>query len=84
MENVEISEEELKVFHKTVGENVKKIRAERNITQMELANAIGHESVAHIAKAELNKYGKKFNLEHIYKMSKVLKIPMSEFFIGIK
>ena len=41
---------------------------------MQLALAIGHNSVGHIAKAELNKYGKHFNLEQLYKIAKALDV----------
>jgi hypothetical protein len=41
---------------------------------MQLALAIGHNSVGHIAKAELYKYDKRFNLEQLYKIAKILEI----------
>ena len=44
---------------------------------MELALAIGHNSVGHIAKAELYKYNKHFSLEQIYKIAKVLEVSPS-------
>jgi len=64
----------LTLFHQTIGSNVKKMRNEKEITQMQLALAIGHNSVGHIAKAELNKYGKHFNLEQLYKIAKALDV----------
>jgi DNA-binding Xre family transcriptional regulator len=45
---------------------------------MELAHTIGHNSVGHIAKAELYKYEKHFNLEQLYKISKALDIKVSD------
>ena len=45
---------------------------------MQLALAIGHNSVGHIAKAELCKYGKHFNLEQLYKISKVLEVSIQQ------
>jgi len=44
------------------------------MTQQELALAIDHNSVRHIAKAELYKYGKRFNLGQLYKIAKILKV----------
>lgn len=76
----DFTEEELENFHKIIGKNVKKVRQEKNVTQMQLANAIGHNSVGHIAKAELNKYGKHFSIENLYKISKILDVPISIFF----
>ena len=78
MEIVEFTESELVDFYKKIGQNVKKYREEKGITQMELAHAIGHNSVGHIAKAEINKYGKHFSLEHIYKIAKILGIKTSQ------
>jgi len=43
---------------------------------MQLALAIGHNSVGHIAKAELHKYGKHFNLEQLYKIAIFLEVPV--------
>jgi len=71
---IEFPIEELDNFHKTIGLNVKRLRKENNITQMQLALSIGHNSVGHIAKAELFKYGKHFNLDQLYKISKILNV----------
>jgi len=46
---------------------------------MQLALSIGHNSVGHVAKAELHKYGKHFSLEQLYKISQVLEIPIKDF-----
>ena len=80
MDIKDFSEEELEAFYKKIGENVKRIRKEKGITQMQLALAINHNSVGHIAKAELVKYDKHFNLEQLYKIAFILEIDISEFF----
>ena len=80
MESADFSEEELEFFYRKIGTVVKRVRKKKNITQMQLALAIGHNSVGHVAKAELYKYGKHFSLEQLYKISKVLNIPMTEIF----
>jgi transcriptional regulator with XRE-family HTH domain len=51
---------------------------------MQLAHAIGHNSVGHVSKAEINKYNKRFSLEQLYKISKVLNVPISSFFEPIQ
>ena len=76
----DFTEQELENFYKIIGKNVKNARQSKNITQMQLANAIGHSSVGHIAKAELNKYGKHFSIENLYKISKILDVPIASFF----
>lgn len=80
MDIKDFSEEELELFYKKIGTNVKRIRKEKGITQMQLALAINHNSVGHIGKAELVKYGKHFNLEQLYKIASILEIDISEFF----
>ena len=80
MDIKDFSEEELESFYKKIGANVKRIRKEKGITQMQLALAINHNSVGHIGKAELVKYGKHFNLEQLYKISKILDVELNEFF----
>ena len=50
------------------------------ISQLELSLEIGIKSVAFYSNCESNRYGKHFNLEHIYKLAKALKVPLNEFF----
>lgn len=76
----DIDQEELKEFYLKIGKRVKELRKEKGLTQLELAHKIGHQSVALVAKAEIVSYDKHFNLEHLYRISKVLDIKMSEFF----
>jgi len=78
MEDTEITQEELNEFYKRVGNNVKEQRRKHNITQMQLALAINHNSVGHVAKAELNKFNKHFSIQQLYKIAKVLKIDICE------
>lgn len=74
----DLTKVEIENFYKKVGENVKKARKEKSISQMDLALAIGHNSVGHIAKAELFKYDKHFSLEQLFKISHVLKISLHD------
>jgi transcriptional regulator with XRE-family HTH domain len=80
LDTKEFSKTELENFYKKIGRNVKSIRKTKGITQLQLALAINHNSVGHIAKAELYKYGKHFNLEQLYKISKILNVDITEFF----
>ena len=71
--------EEIKKFHKKIGQNVKKIRSEKNMTQLELSHAIGQKSTTIISQAELGS-NKHFNIEQLYKISKVLDCDVRDFF----
>ncbi len=73
--------QEIESFHKLIASNVKRYREQRGITQLQLALSIGHNSSALIAKAETGTYNKHFNIEHIYKIAKVLDIDVEKFFI---
>ncbi|EAI0830483.1 XRE family transcriptional regulator, partial [Campylobacter coli] len=66
------SEEEILNFYKKVSSNIRKFREKKGISQLELALDIGIKSVAFYSNCECNRYGKHFNLEHLYKISKSL------------
>ncbi len=74
-------QEEFEQFSKIVANNVRKYRIEKEYTQEQLALDIGHSSTALISKAENGTYCKHFNLEHVFKISKVLDVPIEKFFI---
>ena len=71
--------EEIEDFYRRISIKIRKIREERNITQLDLALEIGIKSVAFYSNCENNRYGKHFNLEHLYKIAKAFKIPLSYF-----
>jgi transcriptional regulator with XRE-family HTH domain len=73
----DISEEEIETFYKTVSENVKARRMALNMSQLNLALKLGIKSVAFYSNCENLRYGKHFNLEHVYKLSKALDIEIS-------
>lgn len=71
---------EINDFYKKISSNVKMNRKSKNITQLDLALDIGIKSVAFYSNCENCKYNKHFNLEHLYKISKVLDLEIEEFF----
>lgn len=79
MEFDDITSEEIQDFYKLISDNVKKYRLEKGYTQLQLALAIGHNSAALVSKAETLTLDKHFNLEHLYKISKILNIPVENF-----
>lgn len=78
--HLEIDDKEIEKIHRKIALNVKKIRKENNITQTELALCIGHKSVSTIAKIERGLEKKHYNIEQLYKISKVLKVDIKDFF----
>jgi transcriptional regulator with XRE-family HTH domain len=67
-------------FYEKISKNVIRIRKEKKISQLKLANAIGHQNATFLGKAELLAENKHFNLEHLYKIATVLDVNIDEFF----
>ena len=74
------TDEEIFNFHKKISTNIKTIRKSKNIKQLDLALDIGIKSVAFYSNCENNKYGKHFNLTHLYKLAKSLNVNIKDFF----
>lgn len=75
---MKINKDENKYIYVIVGKNIKRIRKERGLTQVKLADLIQyHEGT--IANIENSSY-QTFSLEFLYIISKKLNVPMSEFF----
>jgi len=70
------TKEEINNFYKIVSNNVKNYRLKKGFSQEKLALDIGIKSIAFYSNCENNKYDKHFNLEHLYKISKSLNVPL--------
>jgi len=75
---------EIEKLHKYIAKSVKEAREAKGMSQLELALTIGLKSGAFFGNAENNTNGKHFNIEHLYKISKILDIPISSFFEPIE
>jgi transcriptional regulator with XRE-family HTH domain len=64
----------------TVSKNVKKYREEKGYSQMQLALEIGMSGGAYLGRAELRSRNHHFNIKHLAKISKILKIDIEDFF----
>lgn len=74
------TDEEIATFYARVSANVRYYREKSRISQLDLALEIGIKSVVFYSNCENNRYGKHFNLEHIYKLLKAIQIPISALF----
>ncbi|MDR1008497.1 MAG: helix-turn-helix domain-containing protein [Campylobacteraceae bacterium] len=79
IEPTEFSDEEIKVFYKTIVNKVKKLRDKKGVSQLELALAISFKSVSSVVKPEILIDNKHSNLEHLYKIAKVLGVEIRYF-----
>ncbi|MDD3466191.1 MAG: helix-turn-helix transcriptional regulator [Campylobacterales bacterium] len=75
------TKEEITEFYKRVSTNVRTIRESRGMKQLDVALEIGIKSVAFYSNCENCKYGKHFNLEHLYKLAKTFDVHIGEFFV---
>ena len=80
MSQIAFSDEEIQNIYKLIGENVKHYRTKKEMTQLSLSYEMGYKSVSLVSAAELCNDGKHFNIEHLYKISKILSVPIAQFF----
>ncbi|MDR0666073.1 MAG: helix-turn-helix transcriptional regulator [Campylobacteraceae bacterium] len=76
----EIVFDDIDKLYKRIGCNVAKIRKSKNMSQLDLALAIGLKSVGLISVAEVYHNKKHFNIEHLSKIAAVLEVDICEFF----
>ena len=75
-----VNPDEIENFMKTVSYNVKRIREEKKMSQLEVALSIGQKASGFYANAENNAHDKHFNLIHLYKLSVLFDVDICEFF----
>ena len=71
-------------FYIQIGKNVKRLREEQGLTQLQLSQALGFKSVGLVSQSELYLKKQHFNLKHLYLIALVLECDMGEFFKGIE
>ncbi|MBK1971345.1 helix-turn-helix transcriptional regulator [Campylobacter sp. TTU-622] len=76
----QFNQNEIDNFYKKIAKNVSRLRREKGLSQLELSLEIGYKSCSLVGGAEAGYKNIHFNLEHLYKISKVLDIEMAEFF----
>jgi transcriptional regulator with XRE-family HTH domain len=75
---VDYLDNEANEFLDLISSNVIKARKEKGYSQLKLATEIGYSSASYFGRMEIRKNGEHFNLVHLYKISKVLEIPVCE------
>ncbi|AXH15378.1 helix-turn-helix domain-containing protein [Malaciobacter mytili] len=76
----EFTEEESEKFHQNISKNIRKIRKEKKLTQLDVSLALGFSNPSFITNAESEKSKKKFNLNQLYKLSIIFNVDICEFF----
>lgn len=75
----EINQLSIEELHIKIGENVKKYRELKKMSQIDLSQAIGHNATTMISLGEIGK-GKHFNIEQLHKISIALDVDVCKFF----
>ena len=70
----------LTIFYKTIGSNVKKLREERGLTQLELSQQMNFNSVGLVGQAEIYYNKQHFSLKHLYMIASILECKLEDFF----
>lgn len=78
----EALELEAEDFLDIVSKNVERIREEKNMTKLDVSRQLGFMYPDHYSRMELRSNDKSFNLKHLYKLSKIFKVTISEFLIN--
>ncbi len=83
MKHSEITDDKMQSIYRKIGENVKKEREKKGMSQLHLALAIGHNSVSTVSMSERCLQNKHFNIEHLVKIADVLGVDVCRFFEGV-
>ncbi len=78
MDEYERLEQEAEEFLNTVSKNIEIFREKKSITKLDISRQLGFMYPDHYSRMELRANGKHFNLRHLYKISKILEVPISE------
>ena len=78
MDQDELFEQEAEAFLDTISKNVERVREDKGMTKLDVSRELGFMAPDHYSRMELRADGKHFNLKHLYKLSKILDVPVSE------
>lgn len=84
MDQDELFEQEAEAFLDTISKNVERVREAKGMTKLDVSRELGFMAPDHYSRMELRANGKHFNLKHLYKLSKILDVSVSDFIQNIK
>ena len=79
-----ILDSEANNFLDLISANVSRIRKQKGYSQLKLATEMGYSSASYFGRAEIRKNNEHFNLVQLFKISKILEVPISTFFEPIE
>ncbi len=69
---------EVKEFYDSLTEHIKLMRKSRKISQLKLANILGHNSTSFVARIELRQNNANYNLAHLVILSLEWKVEIAD------
>lgn len=75
-----VTEEEEEAFFRTISGNVKRLRKEKKMSQLEVALSIGQKAPGFYANMENYAHGKHFNISHLFRIAKLFDVSIEAFF----
>lgn len=69
---------DIKAYYDALTHHIKMLRKERNISQLRLANILGHNSTSFIARIELRQNQANYNLGHLIILAKEWNLPIHD------
>jgi transcriptional regulator with XRE-family HTH domain len=69
---------DVKAYYDALTEHIKQLRKDRHISQLKLANILGHNSTSFIARIELRQNKANYNLAHLVILSKEWELDIKE------
>ena len=80
----DILDSEANHFLDLISANISRIRKQKGYSQLKLATEMGYSSASYFGRAEIRKNNEHFNLVQLFKISKILEVPISAFFEPIE
>lgn len=75
---------EIKEYYDRLTDHIKQLRKDRNISQLKLANILGHNSTSFIARIELRQNQANYNLAHLIILAKEWDMEIAELLPKLK
>jgi len=75
---------EVKAYYDALTEHIKRLRQERNISQLKLANILGHSSTSFVARIELRQNQANYNISHLVTLAKEWDLEISDLLPPLK
>ena len=75
-----VTEEEEDAFFRTISMNVKRLRKEKKMSQLEVSLSTGQKAPGFYANIENYVHEKHFNLSHLFRLSKLFDASIEELF----